>query len=306
MEIAVLASDDSAALAAAETPSPDSCEVLAPATQTVPLVFASPHSGRAYPPEFVARSRLDALALRGSEDAFIDEVFAAAPGLGAPLLRAHFPRAYLDANREPFELDPAMFEAPLPDYVTTVSPRIADGLGTIPRVVAGGEEIYGARLRFDEALGRIEAHHGPYHQVLTDLIEATRRRFGFCLLIDCHSMPSTGGPLNRLPGHRRIDVVLGDCRGTACAPVLTGTAEAALRRMGFATQRNAPYAGGYTTRHHGHPDRRVHALQIEINRALYMDEKTVTRGPELPYLAKRMETLIEALAGIDPATVENS
>ncbi len=295
-EIAVLPSDDSAAIAAAHTRFPGPCEVLAPARQTVPLVFASPHSGRAYPPEFVAQSRLDVLTLRGSEDAFMDEVFAAAPGLGAPLLRARFPRAYVDANREPFELDPAMFEAPLPDYVTTASPRIADGLGTIPRVVAGGEEIYGARLSFDHVLGRIESHHVPYHQALADLVEATRRRFGFCLLIDCHSMPSTGG--------RRIDVVLGDCRGTACSPIFTEGAEAAFRRMGLTVARNAPYAGAYTTRHYGHPDRNVHALQIEINRALYMDEKTVTRGPGLALLAGRMKTLIEALAGIRPETAK--
>ena len=193
----------------------------------------------------------------------------------------------------------------MPDYVTTASPRIADGLGTIPRVVAGGEEIYATRLRFDDALGRIETHHVPYHRALASLLDATRRRFGFCLLIDCHSMPSTGGPLNRIPGRRRIDVVLGDCRGTACAPVFTEAAEAALRDMGFVVVRNAPYAGGYTTRHYGRPEQHVHALQIEINRALYMDEKTITRGPGLPLLAGRMETLIATLAGIDPGIPES-
>ena len=305
MENAVPPSDHSAILAIAENPSPGPCEVLAPARQTVPLVFSSPHSGRLYPPEFIAQARLDAQALRGSEDAFVDEVFAAALDLGAPLLRAHFPRAYVDANREPFELDPAMFEAPLPDYVTTTSRRIADGLGTIPRVVAGGEEIYATRLRFDDALRRIETHYLPYHRVLAELLDATRQRFGFCLLVDCHSMPSTGGRLGGVPGHRRVDVVLGDCRGTACAPVFTAVAEAILRDMGFAVVRNAPYAGGYTTQKYGRPKQNAHALQIEINRALYMDEKTITRGPRLPALAKSMKTLIETLAGIDPGSPEN-
>ena len=274
---------------------PGVLEVLAPATQSVPLVFAVPHSGRAYPPEFITRSRLDPVTLRRSEDAFVDEIFAAAPDHGAPLLCARFPRAFVDANREPFELDPAMFADPLPEYVITASPRIADGLGTVAKLVAGGEEIYGTKLDFEEVRQRIEAHHHPYHRTLDGLVQATRERFGACLLIDCHSMPSA---IARGKSGQ-VDMILGDCRGTAAAPEATAAAEAALVGLGFTVARNNPYAGGYTTRHYGHPAEGVHALQIEINRRLYMDEKAIARGPGLPALARRMESLMEELASLD-------
>lgn len=272
--------------------------VAAPGEQTAPVVFASPHSGRDYPPEFVAASRLDVLALRRSEDAYVDEVFADAPGFGAPLLCARFPRAYVDANREAFELDPEMFADPLPDYVNTSSPRIAAGLGTIARVVTDGEHIYHAPLRFADARRRIERLYRPYHETLHALVEATRRRFDGCLLVDCHSMPSGAGPTTRRG--RPVDVVLGDCYGTACAAAVTDTAHEALETMGFAVARNKPYSGGYTTRHYGRPRDGIHVLQVEINRALYMDERRVRRGVGFPVLKRRIARLVRALVAIDP------
>ena len=277
----------------------ESCRVRAPRCQTAPLVFASPHSGRAYPDAFLAASRLDPLALRRSEDAFMDKVFAAAPAHGAPLLCAHFPRAYVDANRELYELDPAMFDGPLPAYVTTKSPRITAGLGTIPRVVANGEEIYGAALRFTDAKRRIEACHRPYHSALERLVEATLERFGVCLLVDCHSMPSVGGLMDCDLGRARVDVVLGDCHGRASAPEVSDAAETALRALGFRVTRNTPYAGGFTTRHYGRPRDGVHALQIEVNRAIYMDEAAIAPTPGLAHLAERMGRFVNRLARID-------
>ena len=298
--------DDRALPQAAERTSAVAWDVVEPDAQTVPVVFASPHSGRDYPAEFLAASRLDPITVRRSEDAFVDEIFAAAPKAGAPLLRAQFPRAFVDPNREAFELDPAMFEDALPSYVNTNSPRVAAGLGTIARVVTSGEEIYGARLRFAEAKRRIETYYVSYHKALRGLVAATRERFGACLLVDCHSMPSVGGPMDNDRGRQRVDFVLGDCHGTACAPLVTDMARRALADMGYVVTRNAPYAGGFTTRHYGRPYDGLHALQIEINRNLYMDEERITRGPGLPELAARMGRLIEALVAVDRAALAST
>jgi N-formylglutamate amidohydrolase len=274
-------------------------EVFEPARQLVPLVFASPHSGRIYPEEFVRAARLDPLTLRRSEDAFMDEILAAAPEMGAPLIRANFPRAFIDPNREPYELDPAMFEDALPEYVNAASPRVAAGLGTVARVVTSGDEIYAKKLRFAEAQERIRACYEPYHRRLDELVKRTRQRFGLCVLIDGHSMPSVGGPMDSDPGSRRVDVVLGDAHGSACAPQVIDAAERAFKGLGFAVTRNNPYAGGFTTRHYGRPGENVHALQIEINRALYMDERRIERGPGLPALAERLAGVIDALSRIE-------
>lgn len=272
--------------------------VAHPVEQTVPLVFASPHSGQSYPPEFTRMSRLEPLLLRRSEDAFVDLIFGAAPDFGAPLLRAHFPRVYVDPNREPFELDPSMFDGRLPDYVNGRSPRVAAGLGTIARVVANGEEVYRGKLSFAEARARIEAHYFPYHRTLQELLDATHRRFGCCLLIDCHSMPSVGGPMDADPGLRRLDIVLGDCHGTSCAPEVTALAERTLRDQGFSVRRNVPYAGGYTTHHYARPREGRHALQIEINRSLYMDEHLIRPTPGLERVRAAVTLLIQVLAGL--------
>ncbi|EWY41012.1 N-formylglutamate amidohydrolase [Skermanella stibiiresistens SB22] len=273
-------------------------EILAPPVQTLPLVLASPHSGSLYPPEFLAAAKLDGFALRKSEDSFVDEIFLAAPLLGAPLIRALFPRAFLDANREAFELDPEMFADALPAYVNTRSPRVAAGLGTIAKVVANGEEIYRGKLRFADALGRVNRFYHPYHAALKRLVDQTRHRFGYCVLIDCHSMPSGGAPGEGPSARSKVDFVLGDCYGSSCLPQLIETAERTLRDQGFVVNRNTPYAGGFTTRHYGRPRMGIHALQIEINRALYMDERAISRKPYIEDLADHMERLVDVLSKV--------
>ena len=279
-------------------------EVLAPGRQTLPLVLSSPHSGDRYPSAFLAASRLDPLMLRRSEDSFVDELFAAAPRMGAPLLRALFPRAYVDANREPYELDPSMFEDQLPDYANTRSPRVAAGLGTIPRIVANGADIYRTKLAFSDALSRLREHYWPYHETLSGLVEATRSEFGYCLLIDCHSMPSTrkNGTRTVLP---RVDIVLGDFHGSTCANVVADTAARTLKALGYRVARNRPYAGGHVTRHYGRPVQGVHALQIEINRGLYMDEWQIRRGSSMERVSRDMLHFITALATIDESLLKN-
>lgn len=276
-------------------------EVVEAARQTLPLVLASPHSGSIYPSEFLAASRLDPLSLRRSEDSYVDEIFADGPKLGAPLVKACFARAYLDPNREAFELDPSMFEDTLPDFVNTHSPRVRAGLGTIARVVASGEEIYARKLRFAEALQRVEELYRPYHRSLGRLLDATRQHFGFYVLLDCHSMPSTTLPPNRNGQRGRMDIVLGDCHGTSCHPSVADTAQRLLSDKGYAVVRNSPYAGGFTTSHYGKPEEGGHCLQIELGRGLYMDERTYERKPFLTRLARDMRELASALAAINPA-----
>jgi N-formylglutamate amidohydrolase len=272
-----------------QLPSGDVVDVRHPSHRAVPLVLASPHSGSDYPEDLLTASRLDPLTLRRSEDSFVDEIFAAAPELGAPLLVARFPRAYLDANREPWELDPTMFSDALPNYVNIRSPRVRMGLGTVARVVASGEEIYARKLRFAEARQRVELLYHPYHHALRQLVLDTEAAFGGCLLIDCHSMPSAAGDGG---GRDAAEIVLGDCHGAACAPYVVAAARAFLTERGFAVALNAPYAGGFTTGHYGNPRRRRHALQIEINRALYMDERRYRRKPGFDRLTIEMTALV--------------
>lgn len=241
--------------------------------QSCPVVLASPHSGRAYPADFVAASRLDPLRLRRSEDSFVDELFADAPGLGMPLVRATFPRAWCDANREAWELDPAMFADTLPAWVNSRSPRVAAGLGTIAKVVASGEPIYRSRLRFADAQARVAQCWRPFHDALAAEIAQTQARFGVCLLIDCHSMPAAS--VAPRPG---CDIVLGDAHGASCGAATSRRVEEALAGAGFRVRRNDPYAGGFITRNYGRPDAGVHAVQLEISRGLYMNEVTIERA----------------------------
>ncbi|HJS31186.1 MAG TPA: N-formylglutamate amidohydrolase [Alphaproteobacteria bacterium] len=273
-------------------------QIDTPPRQTAALVFASPHSGNFYPEAFVRASKLDRLTLRRSEDAFVDELFAAAPSVGAPLIKALFPRAFVDPNREAYELDPAMFGEALPEFVNTASPRVAAGLGTIARVVASGAEIYFGKLSFAEARSRIEHLYRPYHAAIARLLDETKSRFGRVLLVDCHSMPSVGGPMDRDPGKRRVDFVLGDCHGASCAPRLVDQAERWLRARGYTTARNDPYAGGFCTRHYGRPGEGRHALQIEINRSLYMDETRIERSENFSRLAADMSALAGFLTDV--------
>jgi N-formylglutamate deformylase len=265
-----------------------------PARQTAPLVFASSHSGRDYPADFLAQARLDPVGLRRSEDCFVDDLFADAPAHGAPLLAATFPRAFCDANREPWELDPAMFQDALPSWVNSASPRVGAGLGTIARVVASGEAIYRDKLCFAEAERRVRDCWQPFHDALVALIEQTRTGFGACLLIDCHSMPAHGC-LGR-SGASAIDIVLGDAHGTACAARITRRIEQLFIGLGYTVRRNDPYAGGYITRHYGRPREAVHALQIEVARRLYMDETRIERGAGFASVRRDLTSLIAAIA----------
>src|ERR1700681_3071519 len=266
-----------------------------PPLHAIPLVVASPHSGADYPDDFLAAARLDPLTLRRSEYSFVDALFAAAPDLGAPLLAARFPRAYLDVNRQAWELDPAMFSDTLPSFVNVRSPRVRMGLGTIARVVASGEEIYARKLAFAEARQRVDRFYRPYHEALRALVQQTEAVFGGYLLIDCHSMPSAAGAVGR---EDSVDIVLGDGHGAACAAPIVEAARSFLAERQFAVALNAPYSGGFTTSHYGSPQRGRHALQIEINRALYMDERSYRRKPSFERLRAEMSGLIAHLGQV--------
>ena len=194
---------------------------------------------------------------------------------GYPLMRAHFPRCYVDVNREPYELDPRMFEGRLPSFANTRSMRVAGGLGTVARVVGDAQEIYDERLPVAEAMRRIDVLYKPYHRALRRLMLRAQRAFGTAVLVDCHSMPSTSGNKEERP---RADIVLGDRYGTSCTPAVTATLEAAFHALGYTVSRNKPYAGGFITEHYGNPATGLHAVQIEMNRALYMDERRFERG----------------------------
>lgn len=273
-------------------------EVLEPSVLTTPLVFSSPHSGNLYPQAFLASAALDALTLRRTEDAYVDELFGLAPSIGAPLLRAHFPRAFLDVNREPYELDQRMFDDRLPAYVNTRSIRVAGGLGTIARVVGEAREIYAQRMPVAEALRRIETLYKPWHARLRWLMQRAERRFGVAALVDCHSMPSNLARTGRRDDGVRIDMVLGDRYGTSCDPALVDAAESELRRLGYHVVRNKPYAGGFITEHYGNPAIGWHALQIEVNRAIYMDEKTLARSAGFGPLCVDLTGLAEVLTEV--------
>jgi N-formylglutamate amidohydrolase len=266
--------------------------LLEPAEQRAPVVFCSPHSGRVYPRAFLEASRLDPLTLRKSEDCYVDELFAPVVALGAPLLSARFPRAYLDVNREPYELDPELFQGRLPAFANTQSARVVGGLGTIARVVADTEEIYRERLPIGAAFERIERLYAPFHRALAEQLEATRKRFGTALLIDCHSMPSAS---MGQPAGGRPHFVLGDRFGASCDARLTRFIREVLQRAGYEVQVNRPYAGGFITEHYGSPGQRVHALQIEINRALYLNEATLSKNKHFDAL---VATLLDMAARV--------
>jgi N-formylglutamate deformylase len=259
------------------------------------ILFNSPHSGRVYPRNFLIASRLDLLTLRRSEDSFVDELVAGVVQRGYPLMLAHFPRCYVDVNREPYELDPRMFEGRLPSFANTRSMRVAGGLGTIARVAGDAQEIYDRRLSVDDGLRRIETLYKPYHRALRRLFTRIHRDFGAAVLIDCHSMPSAAGPRDERP---RADVVLGDRYGTSCVAAVSETAEATLKGLGYTVSRNKPYAGGFVTEHYGNPATGLHSLQLEVNRALYMDERRYECTPSFARLAADLETLADCLAAI--------
>src|ERR1043165_8038054 len=270
-------------------------EAIEPAQCRGPLLFNSPHSGRIYPREFLLISRLDLATLRRSEDSFVGELIEGVVARGHPVVRAHFPRCYVDVNREPYELDPRMFDGRLPSFANTRSMRVAGGLGTVARGVGDSQEIYGQRIPVDDAIRRIEWLYKPYHRALRRLFTRVQRDYGAAMLIDCHSMPSTAGAKDERP---RADIVLGDRYGTSCVPAVAETIDATLRELGYVVSRNKPYAGGFITEHYGNPAAGLHAIQIEINRALYMDERRYERSPGFDRLAADIMTLADRLADI--------
>jgi N-formylglutamate amidohydrolase len=270
-------------------------EIKEPAAWRAPIIFNSPHSGSVYPAEFLEASRIDLVALRRSEDSFMDELIGDLSDRGFPVVRVNFPRSYVDVNREPYELDPRMFNGRLPSFANTRSMRVAGGLGTIPRVVGDGQEIYRERLTVDDALSRIEALYKPYHRALRRLINKAHQAFGTVIVVDCHSMPSVGVSRDE---PRRPDVVIGDRYGTSCAPLLPDMVEETMRGLGYSVGRNKPYAGGFITEHYGNPASGLHTIQLELNRAIYMDERRRERGPRFAQVAIDFAALAEAIAAV--------
>ncbi len=265
-----------------------------PAVQRVPVIFASPHSGADYPAAFLAGTALDRHAIRSSEDAFVDRLYDAAPGCGAPLLAARVPRAFVDLNRAADELDPAVIDG---IGRSAHNPRISSGLGVIPRVVAGGRTIYTGKLTATEAEHRLRRYWHPYHDALRQLIEETRDGFGEATLIDCHSMPHEAIESHARPGQPRPEVVLGDRFGAAAGRDVVDRIEAAFAAAGLRVARNAPFAGAYITQAYGRPSRRVHVVQVEIDRALYMDERRVEPSAAFPAFRRLIGGVVADICG---------
>lgn len=258
-------------------------------------VFSSPHSGRWYPPDFVARSRLGALELRASEDAYVDRLFDAAPEFGAPLVGATVPRAYVDLNRGAEELDPAVIDGV---RLTGLNPRVAAGLGVIPRVVAEGAPIYPGKIARTEAAERLARFHTPYHDVLSGLMRRARSACGIAVLYDCHSMPRDAlRSVPRVRG-RRPEIVLGDRFGVSAAPWVMTAVQTAFEDGGFTVLRNTPFAGGYITQRYGRPAQGWHAVQIEVDRGLYLDERRVEPTAGFDVLREALRGVIARLCRI--------
>ncbi len=276
-------------------------EIRASAEQRAPFVFNSPHSGRHYPDRFLAMTRLDRNQIRRSEDCYVDQLFAGAVTLGAPMLIANFPRAYLDVNREPWELDPRMFAEPVPPFVNIRSARVAGGLGTVPKLVGEGLDIYYGRLPLAEAVDRIETIYKPYHECLKLLVSRTHARFGSVVLIDCHSMPAS---IRVGDTGVRPDFIVGDRFGASAPAALTEHAIDLLTAMGYTVAHNKPYAGGFITEHYGRPARGLHALQIEVNRGLYMNERTLQKGPGFDPLADDLTRFVGDLMALPEHNIE--
>ena len=270
-------------------------EILEPPELRGPVAFNSPHSGNVYPRAFLAAARLDLATLRRSEDCFVDELLLGVVSRGHPLMRAHFPRCFVDVNREPYELDPRMFDGRLPSFANTRSMRVAGGLGTVARVVGDAQEIYDQRIPVDDAMRRIEGLYKPYHRALRRLMTRIHRDFGTAVLVDCHSMPSAPGPKDERP---RADIVIGDRYGTSCVSLVTDVIEAILRERGYVVSRNKPYAGGFITEHYGNPAAGLHSIQLELNRALYMDERRYQPSANFAQVAADMVVLADRLAAL--------
>lgn len=258
-------------------------------------VFSSPHSGRAYPQAFLEASELDPLQLRSSEDAFVDDLFAAAPRHGAPLIAACVPRACVDLNRAPDDLDPALIAGAVRRFPNA---RIAAGLGVIPRVVGEGRPIIRGKLTLAEAERRIKRYWHPYHDRLRALLAEARQRQGAALLFDCHSMPHDAVAALPLVRGRRPDVVLGDRFGVSCARWVIEGVERAFTARGFSVVRNTPFAGGYITQTYGRPHQNLHAVQIELQRSLYMDEQKIERLPVFGEISAALDGVVTEISAL--------
>ena len=275
-------------------------EIVRPARSSVPVVLSSPHSGQVYPPCLLRDARLQLNQLRRLEDAFVDHLFDMGPKLGAPLLRARFARAFIDANREAFEFDPDLLDAPPPPHANGQSAKARAGLGTIPSRIAG-QPIYPARLSLDEIDRRARLAYWPYHHALQQLIDEGQDQFGQILLLDCHSMPSfntNGAPSKNASNGGMIDIALGDRFGSSCAPSIVHRAETLLEGQGLRVARNRPYAGGHITAHYGQPHIGIHALQIEIRRGLYMDESKLRLNAAIDEFKSIIGRLLESLVDL--------
>lgn len=267
--------------------------LVQPDAPTSCAVFSSPHSGAEYPSYFLERSKLDPTAIRSSEDAYVDELIADAAAHGAPVLAARLPRAYVDVNRSEDEIDPALVTgAPR----RAANPRIAAGLGVIPRVVGDGLPIADGMITGAEAERRLRMGYRPYHQKLRNLLDSQKAKFGMAILFDCHSMPHEALNAAPLVGGRRPEVILGDRFGASCDRWITDSVTDAFAAQGFTVARNAPFAGGYITQNYGRPSHGVHALQIEIDRALYMDEVSLLRAPDFHRFRRRISAVLAELA----------
>lgn len=275
-------------------------DIFPPARRNACVVFASPHSGRDYSSDFLNQTVLDSFAIRSSEDAFVDQLFADAPEYGAPLLCARAPRAYLDLNRSPDELDPAVIEGL---RAQGHNPRVASGLGVIPRVVANGRAIYRGKISMAEAQQRLDALWHPYHRQLQALLDEALQEHDQAILIDCHSMPHEAMDGMAYGGEKRPEIVLGDRFGAAAAPDIVDQVEAAFAAAGFAVTRNAPFAGAYVTQSYGRPSRHQHAIQIEIDRSIYMNERQIRPNAQFEDVRAALRQVIAEICTIGQARI---
>lgn len=269
-------------------------DLYLPDRRETPVVFSSPHSGKDYPQSFLSRSALDERSIRSSEDAFVDVLFSQAPQLGAPLLASRVPRAFIDLNRSADELDPALIEGIMR---APHNPRVSSGLGVIPRVVANGRPIYRGKLPLREAHERLEQVWHPYHDALRHLLDESRALFGEAILLDCHSMPHEAIETHARSNQPRPDVVLGDRFGAAASRIVVEEIEAAFEEAGLRVARNAPFAGAYIAQAYGRPSRNQHVVQIEIDRALYMDEATIQPRADFAAFHQLITDVIARIAG---------